>query len=148
MHASQLSDSTIARTFILAGNARVTLVSEKTGARFTYRVRASKSREGDERPPVHFVALLSGPDNDADYQFLGTVFADGTFRVSAKSRIGADAPSAKAFAYAWAHLSRGQLPPQCEVWHEGRCGKCGRTLTVPESIATGLGPVCANGGGL
>jgi hypothetical protein len=25
---------------------------------------------------------------------------------------------------------------------EGRCGKCGRTLTVPSSIATGLGPEC------
>jgi hypothetical protein len=29
-----------------------------------------------------------------------------------------------------------------ELWHEGRCGKCGRALTVPESIESGLGPVC------
>lgn len=35
------------------------------------------------------------------------------------------------------------LPSQIEVWHEGRCGACGRRLTVPESIANGLGPVCA-----
>jgi hypothetical protein len=25
----------------------------------------------------------------------------------------------------------------------GRCGRCGRTLTKPESIAAGIGPVCA-----
>ena len=27
--------------------------------------------------------------------------------------------------------------------HSGCCGRCGRKLTVPESIDTGLGPVCA-----
>lgn len=30
-----------------------------------------------------------------------------------------------------------------QVWHEGRCGRCGRKLTVPSSIETGLGPECA-----
>jgi hypothetical protein len=30
-----------------------------------------------------------------------------------------------------------------EVWHEGRCAKCGLKLTVPQSIMTGFGPTCA-----
>jgi hypothetical protein len=30
------------------------------------------------------------------------------------------------------------------VWHEGRCGRCGRKLTVPESIESGFGPECAS----
>jgi hypothetical protein len=30
-----------------------------------------------------------------------------------------------------------------EVWHEGKCGKCGRALTVPSSILTGIGPECS-----
>lgn len=30
-----------------------------------------------------------------------------------------------------------------EVWHEGRCGRCARRLTVPESILIGIGPECA-----
>jgi hypothetical protein len=29
-----------------------------------------------------------------------------------------------------------------EFWHEGRCGCCGKLLTVPESISAGYGPVC------
>jgi hypothetical protein len=29
-----------------------------------------------------------------------------------------------------------------EVWHEGKCGKCGRALT-PSSILTGIGPECS-----
>ena len=31
------------------------------------------------------------------------------------------------------------LPTFIEIWHEGKCGKCGRTLTVPDSIINGLG---------
>lgn len=29
-----------------------------------------------------------------------------------------------------------------EIWHEGKCGRCGRQLTVPESIESGFGPEC------
>lgn len=126
-----------ARAFVLAGNARLTLVSRRTGARFTFRVR--RPRAG----MPHFVALLCGPDNDGDYQFLGTIFADGRYVRSRKSRIGDGAPSARAFAWAWPRLAAGALPDALEVWHEGRCGRCGRALTVPESIARGLGPECA-----
>ena len=143
MTNTQFTDGTAAKTYARAGNARVTLVSGATGARFTYRICASKRRDGDDRPPVHFVAVLSGPDNDADYTFLGTVFADGTYRPGRNSRIAKDAPSARAFDWAWGYLTDDRLPPGAEVWHEGRCGRCGRSLTVPESVATGLGPICA-----
>lgn len=43
----------------------------------------------------------------------------------------------------WFGKTAGQDLPECEVWHEGRCGRCGRKLTVPESIETGIGPDCA-----
>lgn len=124
--------------FALAGNARLTLVSEKTGVRYTYQV---KHGEGPNAP--HFVAVLSGPDNSSDFAYLGTIFDRAVYRHGRKSRISQDAGSALAWAYAWRHLSEGTLPPKCEIWHEGRCGRCNRALTVPESIATGLGPECA-----
>lgn len=34
-------------------------------------------------------------------------------------------------------------PTGLEVWHAGRCAKCRRPLTHPDSIARGLGPICA-----
>jgi hypothetical protein len=37
-----------------------------------------------------------------------------------------------------------ELPKGLKVHHEGRCCRCGRKLTVPESIETGLGPECAS----
>ncbi|MGQ4872128.1 MAG: DUF6011 domain-containing protein, partial [Candidatus Thorarchaeota archaeon] len=32
------------------------------------------------------------------------------------------------------------LPEKVRIWHEGKCGRCGRRLTVPESIESGYGP--------
>jgi hypothetical protein len=51
-------------------------------------------------------------------------------------------PTVRALRYTFRHLPRA-LPAGVEVWHEGHCMRCGRALTVPESISTGLGPVCA-----
>ena len=135
-----MTDGAAAKRFLLAGNARVTFVSEKTGARFTYRVRAKKVDGGKV---LHFVGVLTGSNNEDDYTFLGTVFEGTKFVHGRKSEIAPTAPSAKAFGWAWSHLATGALPPSCEVHHEGRCGRCGRALTVPESIESGLGPVCA-----
>ena len=48
----------------------------------------------------------------------------------------------RAFKFALANLQLKQMPPNCEVWHEGRCGRCARKLTDPTSIASGFGPEC------
>jgi len=135
-----------ARAYALAGNARLTLLSTKTGVRFTYRVRAKDvAQHVNDR--LYFVSVLTGSDNESDYTYLG-IICDGatTYRRGTKSTIGWEAPSAKAFAYFWENVTAGILPTQLEVWHEGSCGRCGRPLTDPESIARGIGPVCAESG--
>ena len=124
-------------TFILAGKAKFTLRSKQTGKHFTYMM--IKSKDGQR----FYVKVLTGPDNTSDYSFLGTIFdASGDYVTGKKSRIASGAPSSKAFKYFWKHVTEGPLPEQLEFWHEGKCGKCGRTLTVPESIAVGIGPIC------
>ncbi len=124
------------RAFVLAGNAVVTIRSSKTQTRFTYRVQISKPKIGQQ--PVWFVKLLNGADNTSDYTYLGTLFAHG-FRTTRASRISSAAPSFVAFEW----LSRHWEDARVDVWHEGRCGRCGCTLTVPESIESGIGPTCA-----
>jgi hypothetical protein len=125
--------------FMLAGDAHVTIVSIRTGTRFTYRVAAPKQGPS---AAVRFVSVLTSPDT---YTFLGTIFIQqqNRFAHSMKSPIGPDAPSVKAFAWVWRHLSTGIMPAQIEMWHEGKCGRCGRRLTTPTSIATGMGPECS-----
>lgn len=129
-----------ARRFILAGNATFTLTSAATGTRFTYKIKA---KEIDGGRKLHFVSVLTGQDNEADYTFLGTIFDEREFRHSRKSHIGVDAPSAKAFAWSFTRIMADSLGTAATVHHEGRCGRCGRKLTVPSSIELGLGPECA-----
>jgi hypothetical protein len=130
------------KNFVLAGNATFTIVSTKTSTRYTYKVRRSKEEEG--KPVVYFVSLLNGPDNQNDYCYMGIITATG-FRFTAKSTVRPEAPSAKAFVWFFdAVLAGARMPATLEVWHEGKCGRCGRALTVPESIARGIGPECAD----
>lgn len=148
MNESQLVSAESALTFILAGNSTVTLVSKKTGTRFTYRVRVAKS-DTDAQSDLYFVSLLRGPNNENDYSYLGRI-AKGRVYIGRKipkpGDVSRGAPSALAFDYMWQHLERGNIPPLLEIWHEGRCGRCNRKLTVPESIAAGIGPECATKG--
>ena len=143
-----------ARQFIVAGKATVTLVSVKTGRRFTYRVTRARNRETGELSPdgTCFVGVLTGQDNESAYSYLGRIAGNGVFWHGRKTPkpgdIGRDAPSAVAFSWAWQKLVSDILPDTLHVWHEGRCGRCGRKLTVPESIASGFGPECAHHVGL
>lgn len=137
-----LRDPLTVGRFLLAGNAIFTLRSRKTGSRYTYRV--SHKKGGD----VSFVSLLVGSDNTRDYAYMGLLPDDKPTSLrgvgKGKSCASYDAPSAKAFQYLLDSIAKGQIPEALEVWHEGRCGRCGRKLTVPESIETGLGPECAD----
>lgn len=132
----EIVDPEVAVKFLLAGSARVTLRSLKTGNRFSYRV---SKPEGSK---VHFVAVLDGPDNVADYSYIGFIRGEEYVWGGAKSRVGVDAPSNRAFAWTFERLMAGVISHELQIWHEGRCGRCGRVLTTPESIIAGFGPIC------
>lgn len=135
MTTEALLEPIFRKPYILGGKATITLVSGATGARFTYRIDCKE----DEGRTLYFVKVLNGPNNQDDYQFLGTIFEGDRFRHGTRSRIQRDAPSAQAFAWLWRNLDS----DKCELWHAGACSRCGRKLTTPESISQGLGPVCA-----
>jgi hypothetical protein len=117
---------------MFAGNCIATFVNTKTDNRFTFKLKQKKDSN------LFFVSVLTSPDV---YTYIGTVI-NGQFKHGKKSKITKDAQSLRVFEYVFKNLLSASLPDFIEVWHEGRCGKCGRTLTVPSSIATGLGPEC------
>jgi hypothetical protein len=124
--------------FILAGNCTFTAKNSETGNRFTYKIKKHKVND------VWFVSVLGGANNETDYFFFGSINKDGKYSFSEKSaKIGKDAKSVITFNYIFNRLLSNTLSPLVEIWHEGKCGKCGRKLTVPESVETGLGPECS-----
>lgn len=125
--------------YALAGNATITLLSGNTDKHFTYKIKKAKDKEN-----LYFIDLLSGSDNDKDYQYIGCYYSDTEYFHPAKpwkDRITmAWPPSLRAIRFFLSKLYN--IPANLHVYHEGRCGRCGRKLTTPESIERGLGPEC------
>jgi hypothetical protein len=128
MNAAQI------KTFITAGKAVFTLQSVKSGTHFTYRLSSPKGKD------VVFANVLTSPDV---YTYAGLVASDRLVPTKA-SKIGPNAPSFKALDWFLRNLDSDQVVFR----HEGKCGKCGRALTTPESIDRGIGPECASKMGL
>ena len=132
MKGHKITDSKQALKFIFAGKSVVTFVNTKTENRFTFKVKQAKDSN------LFFVSVLTNPDQ---YTYIGTCI-EGNYKHGKKSNIKSDSQSVKVFEYMIARLMNNTLPDFLEVWHEGFCGKCGKRLTVPSSIITGIGPDC------
>lgn len=122
--------------YMKAGKGIITLHNEETGNRFTFKF--SKIDDKD----ITFVKLLTGSDNNHSYSYMG-MLTDSGVKPTRNSKISSDAPSFKAFNWMVRNLNKLDKYPQVKVYHEGVCGKCGRTLTTPESIKLGIGPECS-----
>ncbi len=127
------------RRFITAGKATFTLAGVQ--ARYTYRV--NRSDPGPDNRTVLFVSLLTGPDNTSDYTYLGLLDEQtGAIRLTRKSRYTDQTQPVVALRWVCARLWRGISIDPARIYHEGRCARCGRALTVPASIESGFGPEC------
>ncbi len=129
--AQQIITSNIS-DIILAGNARFTIQNKLTEGRFTYKVKKSKSGE------VYWVYVLRGRDNTNDYSFIG-VYKNSQYFYSQRSGISQSAKSVQAFQ--WFAKNMNNLGP-VQVFSEGRCMRCSRVLTVPDSVQNSIGPEC------
>ena len=147
-------DATI--KYVLAGNAVFTLRSAKTGVRFTFKVQKPKEGKQNPRfaydPNLWFVKVFAGTDNTSHYKYMGLlkkvdskgVEAKYTFKATAASFTMTKLTCFQAFDFMFQQIFLNkQMPADLEIWHSGHCGRCGKLLTVPESIERGLGPECA-----
>jgi len=121
------------RDFILGGNAIVTFKSLKTNKHYTYKIKKAKNID------IYFVSVLFNADSK-QYQYIGCINSKKQFISTKNSKVSINAISFRAFNWSWNNLNADEM----EIWHEGRCGRCGRSLTDPESIRLGFGPICKN----
>jgi hypothetical protein len=132
------------KTYITAGKACFTLKSEKTGNHYTYAVNAAPANRGATY--AYFVSALTGPNNETDFSYIGTIFRNGEtfeFRTTQKSKLPNSALSVVSFRWFADRVFAGNMPQQVSMHHDGSCGRCGRKLTTPDSIERGIGPDCA-----
>lgn len=123
--------------FIMGGNALFTVKSNKTGQRYTFKVLHDRHIETQYK-----VYIMNGSDNTKDYKQIGVIsIQSGSPIFKAISTVHNNEPIV-AFDHIFLNLCIGLHMPQLEIWHEGRCCRCGRILTVPESISNGIGPEC------
>lgn len=146
-----ITDPKAALRFMLSGKVdgdyipKVTFKSQKTGVHFTYEIKPLSKKDG--MPPAYFVHVLTGPDNKNDYSYLGMIINrpnGATFNLTKASKFDNSSPCVTAMRWVMDYLPFGEIPPMTEIFHEGRCGKCGKILTTPESCTMGLGPICAS----
>ena len=137
-------------------NGRFTIVSGATGEHRTFQIKTVIAN--DQMPPDAFcnkmagkriVSLLTGPDNESNYEGFGFAEDDG-ISVWWKRRGGKFDQYARIL---WRFAIEGQFNPESGritvdsvsgyMLCEGKCVRCNRTLTHPQSIESGIGPVCA-----
>ncbi len=129
-----IADRFNALQYLQGKRSTATLRSKRTGKHYTYKISAPK---GDKNSRVRFVRVLAhGSDN---YQYLGMIRDGRLYATRATQAPGA--PSFRAFAWALQALDVGK-GDDLDVCHHGQCCQCGRKLTHPESIESGIGPVC------
>lgn len=134
----------ISKQFATAGDAIFTI--ETPNDHYTFRIQHVE--KNDRWPESWFVKMLTGPDNTSDYSYVGKLEPfEGQLRLTNKSKLTADSYPVKLFnrvmARVWSEDHAAYEQHGYVTHHEGRCGRCGRALTVPESIENGIGPECA-----
>lgn len=165
---TQIKDARNAREFVLASNGkrprrnRFTIVNQETNQRITFSSqrerldvegwdgmnsaeRAEAVTVADKDDRYWIVSAMVGSDNNNSYTPFGIVRVEGglpRFYYSTESEVVQSDTVVQAFAWLFQKLNAGVMPSNIEFHHEGRCGRCGLVLTVPESIESGIGPVC------
>lgn len=123
--------------FFEMGKALFT-VSNNKGNHYTFKIRKKKDSP-------YFVSLLTGPDNTTSYTYLGLYIPQWPgVKLTNKSKFNFDSLPIRVFNWAVKTVNEHkQIPAGYSIIHEGKCCRCGRLLTTPESIERAIGPECA-----
>jgi len=130
-------------------NGTYTIKNRQTGEHRTLDIKTVLP--DDTRPADHFknqnsgrrtVGLLTGPDNTSNYTMVGWL-EEGGIRMTQRYRDSRPTRAITSLLFDLAlHGDDSVFTGQYELLKEGRCLRCNRKLTTPESITKGIGPIC------
>jgi hypothetical protein len=131
----------ISRDFIFAGRAAFS-VSNAQDEHFTFKVRGRDGEWQGRKTRSYFLSIKASGGR-FPYRYIGIVNADGTIKSTAKSEFLPNTKEYKIAAWALSAVVNGKLiPAGYHIRHLGKCGRCSRTLSDPQSIERGIGPEC------
>lgn len=141
-----LLDNNKAIEFLLAGKSEFIAVSGRTGYKIKYKITRKESNKKDDNASEYVYFIKTVVDNQEVY--AGILYYDNKeqifkFSRGQKGKLDIHHINIKSLLYIINNLYRGNSKLNVRIYHMGRCGRCGRALTTPESILTGLGPECA-----
>jgi hypothetical protein len=138
-----MKNITLSLDFFLGGKSTFTVQNNETGQHRTYKIR--KPEPTAQYPnPAWFVKVMHGTDNENHYRYIGMLdVSTGAIRLTRASKFSEDSDTVKAARWVMGRIiNRLQIPDCMDIRHSGKCGRCGRTLTTPESLDRGIGPEC------
>ena len=129
-------------TSIATHNGTFTILNPATGEHRTFKV-STVQRGGLKGRRV--VALLTGPDNTTSYTGFGFMAPDNDVQVwrSKRSAMGQPPTQWQRYGAFLRNLDQIVELHGLQVDEATCCRRCNRKLTTPESIQSGIGPVCA-----
>lgn len=125
------------KDYMLAGKACIILYNITTGTFVKFWLTVKKV-DG----VVTSWWIYTNPEKT---EYIGYIMKNDTLRLRYpdKDMVNTQSAGIVAMEWFWPRLLSGTLPNTVAVLHNGYCGRCGRELTNPESLITGLGPECA-----
>lgn len=141
----------LSKEFMTAGKATFTieipdsLRDAEHKAHYTFRI--TKKEASEQYKECYFVSMLTGSDNESDYTYMGMLDAEsGKLILTKKSAYPQESYPvrllSRTLVRVWANEQQAVITAGFKLHHEGRCGRCNRLLTTPESCETGIGPEC------
>lgn len=134
--------------FMLAGKSEFILHSTKTNEDFKFKLdkKDSKYNAGEF---IYFVSLKVGRiDQYAGVMWFNSNTSEFNFKEKVDGPVKASSVEIRSLLFVLNKLYKEDTVQYLEVYHVGKCGRCGKKLTTPESILTGLGPSCSKNLGI
>lgn len=121
--------------FLLGGKCECVILNKKSGNKFNFRLSLAK----DSKSMYFIYTTINGVSN-AYAGFVRVENGAYVYKQGTKGLMSEDDMPIKALMYVLKHHDK--LHSDVEVLHVGKCARCGRKLTNPDSIHSGLGPEC------
>jgi len=136
----KLSDKSEIQMYVFGGKGRFRLKSTVSEKEFTYKISTmSKHNKNYDEYTFYVSLVVPGGTN-----FMGVLKSEENKYIHAKrSHLPFDGAEVKGFRWLLQQFEKDEdWNEMMEFYHMGICSCCGRTLTTPQSVEIGIGPVC------